>query len=146
MTSAIWRPERARTRSSWTRPAMPTWSTGRGSRSWRRRSPAARSAADLLPARRLPGLLQHLRPEPDVLALVPDSGFQREPHPGGHVAVVALHRLVGGQPLLVPFQLSLGERCRISAAEELEQPGIAQLVEVDVQVGTPVFERPPARR
>ena len=61
-----------------------------------------------------------------------DAGLEREAHPVGHVgrSAASAQLLVRAQVLAVGGELGGGQRRRVGAEEELEQPRVAELVEV----------------
>src|SRR5215216_6478700 len=129
MTWAVWRPAPVPTQSSWTRRPTPTSSTGLAFRSWPRRLPEERSALDRGGGLSLGRLRDDPGPEANVLALVPDAALQRQAHALRH-AVTGEHLLVRGEAALVALELRPRQRFRIGAAEQLQQAGIANLVQL----------------
>src|SRR3954464_15920542 len=123
---------------------MRTWSTARAFRSWPRRSPAARSAADLLGGLSLGGLGEDAAPEAHVLALVADPALERQAHAIRH-PIPSQHLLVGREPALVAFELGSRQGRGIGSAEELQQTGGAKLVHVRPGTGAPSARRLAAR-
>src|SRR6478735_9014966 len=84
-------------------------------------------------------------PEADVLALEPEPGLQREPHPLGHLDLGQLLEL--GEALAMRVDLGLGERRRVGAEEELQEPGVVQLPGCGSGIRPPGLERVvPGRR
>ena len=70
-----------------------------------------------------------------------DSGLQCQVLASGHVlAQLSQQRLVSGQTPAVGLQLGLGERHRVGAEEQLQQPLVAQLVQLARGFGPPAVE------
>lgn len=82
-------------------------------------------------------------PEPHPLALVPDARLEGKPRPARRGARVARQPLlIAAQLLLVGMEPSPGDRLRVGAEEQPQEPGVPELGERIVgRLGPPRRQR-----